>query len=415
VKASVIVVSHHGSDHLEPSLASLEPYGQDSDVEVILVDNGSTDRLGEQAARRRPWLKVVRVEGNRGFAGGVHVGAEAASGEVLLLLNDDAAAAPGWLEMHLETLARHPEAAASAGRLTSWDERRHDFVRGAVTFDAHAFQPGFGFPVDEVEPPADGEPLPFACGGNMAVRRADWDRVGGLDPELFAYYEDVELGWRLWALGREVVAAPDAWARHRGSATSAALGNFNRGVLFERNALRVFFACADEEHRGALGPAVLLTFLHRLNAYLRDDPTLAPLVADPFGPSPPPASRGERWRRRLTERGLLGTLRHLVARAVIGRRAGYPVLENGHVLMQLRTLQGFWAGFDHTSERARILKTERVLPDREILRRFPRLLVPTYPGDEGLFACDGFRALLPDDWPLEEHRLEEVMHPSFLK
>jgi hypothetical protein len=115
VKSSVIVVSHLG-DHIEDSLGSLAPYRGRSHVEVILVDNGSADRCGESAAARHPWLRVLRSERNLGFAGGVHLGAEAAAGDVLVLLNDDAAAGEGFVEAHLECLAAHPGAAASAGR-----------------------------------------------------------------------------------------------------------------------------------------------------------------------------------------------------------------------------------------------------------------------------------------------------------
>ena len=414
MKASVLVVVHAGAARLDDGLASLEPYAGHPEVEVILVDNGSPDRCGEVAARRFPWAKVVRSEANLGFAGGVCLGAEAARGEVLLLLNDDAAAGAGWLEAHLAALDRHPEAAATAGRLTSWDGIRHDFVRGAVTFDVHAFQLGQGWPLAEIAPPAAGEPLPFPCGGNMAVRRADWDRVGGFDRELFAYFEDVDLGWRLWAAGRQVVAAPAAVARHRGSVTSAGLGNFGRGVLFERNALRTFFACADAEHRQALGMAVTATFLHRLASFATLNPEAAHLTADPFGPVPPPVSRRERWRRRLAERGPLGAARHLLARLLLGPLAGLPVLEDGYLLMQLRAARGFFSGLEHSEARRRALDAVRVVPDRELLARFPRLVVPTYAGDQEWFASAAFASLLPAGWPLEHRALDQVLHPSVL-
>ena len=81
----------------------------------------SPDRCGDEAERRFPWAAGCRSETNTGFAGGVHLGAEAATGEVLVLLNDDAAAADGFVEAHLDTLAAHPDAAASAGRLVTWD------------------------------------------------------------------------------------------------------------------------------------------------------------------------------------------------------------------------------------------------------------------------------------------------------
>lgn len=409
MKASVIIVAHAGAHHLVDSLDSLAEAAERGSFEVVVVDNGSADRCGEEARRRYPWAKAVRSDDNTGFAGGVHLGVGAATGDVLVLLNDDAAAEPGLVEAHLETLAANPKAAVSAGRLTSWDGRRHDFVRGGVTFDCHAFQLGQGFEVTDLEPPAPGTPLPFACGGNMAIRRSDWEKIGGFDPELFAYFEDVDLGWRLWAVGREVVATPDAAARHRGAATSAALGAFRRGVLFERNALRTFFACADDECRAAFGPAVLATFLHRMTAFAKERPELEQAVADPFAAAGMPPSRSDRWRRRLRDEGITGCARHLLARALLGERVGTPSLEDGLLLMQLRAAQGFFAGLDRTEERRAELEAARTMPDREILTRFPRLIVPTYTGDEEFFASDAFETLLPDGWPVERKSLDEVM------
>jgi GT2 family glycosyltransferase len=411
MKASVIVVVHAGAHHLEDSLGSLSTYADRSEVEVVLVDNASPDRSGDAAIARWPWVKVVRSKTNLGFSGGVHLGAEAASGEVLVLLNDDAAAGEGFVEAHLDVLASNPNAAASAGRLVSWDGARHDFVRGAATFDCHAFQIGQGFELTHVEVPSVGEALPFACGGNMAIRRQDWNARGGFDPELFAYFEDVDLGWRLWAVGREVVAAPEAVARHQGAQTSAGLGDFRRGILFERNALRTFFSCADDACRDAFGTAVFSTFLHRIAAFSKAHPELAQQLADPFGDGVVPPTRGERWSQRFRERGVIGAVRHLLGRLVMGPRAGAPVLEDGHFLMQLRAAQGFFAGIDRSEERRAALARERNVPDLEILSRFPRLVVPTYSGDSEWFASDAFRSMLPEGWPLEDRTLDEIMKP----
>lgn len=414
MNASVIVVTHAGADHLDDSLASLVPYADRSDVEVVLVDNASVDGCADGVARHYPWVRVVRSERNLGFAGGVQLGAAAARGDVLVLLNDDAAAEPDFVEAHLECLGSCPDAAASAGRLVSWDGARHDFLSGQVTFDSHAFQVGQGWPIGELKPPPHGAPMPFACGGNMAIRHDDWREIGGFDSDLFAYFEDVDLGWRLWAVGRQVIAAPSAVARHRGAATSTRLGDLRRGVLYERNALRTFFSCADREMRNALGTVVLATFLHRAVAFAGERPELASVVADPFGGASPPPSLSARWRRRLREQGVFGTLRHLLARIVIGRRAGTPTLDDGLLLMQLRAAQGFLAGLDETEARRTELEKRRVVSDREIVERFPRLVVPTYLGDDRWFASDAFRSLLPEDWPVVFKRLDEVIHPDLL-
>ena len=409
MRASVIVVVHAGAGHLEDSLDSLTSYADNSDVEVILVDNGSPDGCADLASDRWPFVTAVRSDENLGFTGGVHLGAERAAGEVLILLNDDASAVEGFVQAHLDALGANPDAAASAGRLVSWDSERHDFVRGVVTFDCHAFQSGQGFDLADVDLPSAGEALPFACGGNMAIHRRDWDASGGFDRDLFAYFEDVDLGWRLWATGREVVAAPDAVARHRGAATSAGLGDFRRGVLFERNALRTFFSCADDDYRTAFGEVVYSTFLHRMTSYAAADPAVAAQLSDPFGDTMPSLSRNERWARRLRDKGPVGTARHALARLLLGPRAGAPVLSDGHLRMQLRAVQGFFSGIEETEKRRRALASKRTVPDREIVARFPRLIVPTYPGDEEWFASAAFETMLPDGWALERRQLEEVI------
>jgi hypothetical protein len=116
-------------------------------------------------------------------------------------------------------------------------------------------------------------------------------------------------------------------ARHRGAATSSALGAFTRGVLFERNALRVFHCCADAECRAAFGPAVYLTYLHRLVAFAEADPERARWVTDPFTAAP--SGWRQRWWRRLETTGR-SPLPGALARLLLGRSAGSPRLDDGH-------------------------------------------------------------------------------------
>jgi hypothetical protein len=77
--------------------------------------------------------------------------------------------------------------------------------------------------------------------------------------------------------------------------------------------------------------------------------------------------------------------------------------------MQLRAAQGFFSGFQGTERRRAELEAARKVPDREILARFPRFVVPTYLGDEELFASEAFRALLPEDWPIKYRQLDQII------
>ena len=137
MKASVIVVVHAGAHHLEDSLGSLAAYAERSDVEVVLVDNASPDRAGDTAIARWPSVKVVRSETNLGFAGGVHLGAEAATGDVLVLLNDDAAAPEGTTR--LELTVDGPRLGRHTGRLgiAPYEEEPAEFFF-PILFDCEA-------------------------------------------------------------------------------------------------------------------------------------------------------------------------------------------------------------------------------------------------------------------------------------
>jgi hypothetical protein len=66
-------------------------------------------------------------------------------------------------------------------------------------------------------------------------------------------------------------------------------------------------------------------------------------------------------------------------------------------------------GLDHVEARRSQLDATRTVPDREILTRFPRMVVPTYAGDDELFASDAFQSMLPVGWPLEFRELDELM------
>ncbi|MBC7460446.1 MAG: glycosyltransferase, partial [Thermoleophilia bacterium] len=119
-------------------------------------------------------------------------------------------------------------------------------------------QIGFGLPVEQVSI-VDGKELLFACGGAMLITRKVYLDLGGLDADYFAYFEDVDFGWRLWLSGYKVRLAKDATCRHRHNGTSGKFPFYQRALLYERNALRTIIKNLDDENLGKfLGPALLL-------------------------------------------------------------------------------------------------------------------------------------------------------------
>ncbi len=435
-KVSVAILSWNGRRHLEeclPALEQQEPPG--CPWEVLVLDNGSSDDTAEWTRRHHPEVRLITSPVNLGFCAGNNRLVEEAEGDAVVFLNNDTRPHPGWLGALVDTLAAAPDdVAAVSGKIVDWEGARLDFARGAVTFDGHAFQLGFGEPLSAVEVPPAGAELPFACGGNMIVKKASYLAAGGFDDDYFAYLEDVDLGWRLWSGGERVIFAPEAVVHHRSMASSELLGLHHRGFLFERNAFLTAYKNLDTEHRGKLMPAILLTLHHRTQTLLvQNNLGGEQLTVDPYAghiantasPGPvtqqqaaapaamPRQSLAAKWRsygtRELLRRGARKAVRLLLPPSFLEDHPGIPRINDGRTVSQLRALTYLCGHLDQAAAKQRRVAARRRRCDREIFERFPLYLVPTYPGDERFFASEGFRAWLPKDVPLVESRLEDVM------
>jgi GT2 family glycosyltransferase len=258
---SLVVLNWNGKHHLESCLGSLTALDYpESKVELILCDNGSSDGSVEFARARFPRLKVIALDRNYGFAEGNDRAAEQAVGEWVAFLNNDMWVKPSWLKDMLSVVEERPGAVCIASRIVNWDGSALDFVGGGVNFMGQAFQLDQG----KRESPHDKlRRLLFACGGAMLIRRELFLEVGGFDPDFFAFFEDVDLGWRLNVLGHDVWYTPRATAYHRHHSTARRFQPQRLRALTERNALATIYKCFDDENLAAALPAALMLLNER--------------------------------------------------------------------------------------------------------------------------------------------------------
>jgi GT2 family glycosyltransferase len=201
-------------------------------LETIVVDNASEDGTADLLKKHYSNIAHIRLERNTGFAPACNLGAARGSCEYVAFLNDDAVPEPGWIEALLSGLRAGGEGAICvASHIRSRDGQEVEFSGAS----ANLF--GVGRPYPASNPPSKGDPLLFASGGAMLIHRRTFLDVGGFDPEFFAYFEDVDLGWRLWVMGHRVVYAPGAVVRHVGGATGSRSPAHRRYTLWECNAL----------------------------------------------------------------------------------------------------------------------------------------------------------------------------------
>jgi GT2 family glycosyltransferase len=217
---SIVIPNWNGAHLLPTCLDSLKRQTY-TDFEIIVVDNASTDNSRELMARDYPAVRVVALDSNRGFAGGVNAGIRAASAPVIVLLNNDTEAEATWLEELVRALQADSRAGMAASKLRLFDER--DKLHSAGDFYRVDGVPGNRgvWEVDrgQYDDPAAAPPVFGACAGAAAYRRELFDRVGILDEDLESYCEDVDLNWRARLAGYGCVYAPRAVVYHHLSAT----------------------------------------------------------------------------------------------------------------------------------------------------------------------------------------------------
>lgn len=237
MRVSVIVVNWNGLHLLPDCLAALQRQTRPAD-EIIVVDNASED--GSQAwlqQQQMPGLKSVFLAANTGFSGGNNAGYRVASGDVVVLLNNDAEPEPTWLAEALP-LFEDQEVGMVACKILRADRSHIDKAGHLIYRDGQNRGRGTGLP-DQGQFDREEEVLwPDGCAAFYrrsaleACRTAD----GLFDDDFFLYAEDAELGMRLRWAGYRCRYQPRAVVIHQHSAT---LGKFSARKLYfiERNRL----------------------------------------------------------------------------------------------------------------------------------------------------------------------------------
>lgn len=186
-------------------------------VEVIVVDNGSTDDSAEAA--ERAGARVIRLERNEGVGSALNKGIEASRADYVALLNNDVELAPDWLERLTAALEAAPEAWFAAGKTVSLSDRsRIDGAGDAVCRGGTSWRIGHGRPDG---PLFDRERTTYFPSATAALfRRAFFERAGLFEESFFAYLEDVDLGLRAALEDMPGLYVPEAVAAHQGSETT---------------------------------------------------------------------------------------------------------------------------------------------------------------------------------------------------
>ena len=221
----VVIPNLDGGDELLLAVESLR--AQTLQPHIIVVDNASTDDSVYVLQQKFPEVEIIQHDVNRGYAGGVNPGLKRAielGAQYAAPFNDDAIADERWLEELVSHLDENPEVGAAACKVVSADKQRLDstgdyytvwglpYPRGRREYDLKKY---------------DKETTIFAASGAASLYRVSaLKEVGLFDEDFFAYYEDVDLSFRLQLAGWKVSYIPTSVVYHHIGLTSARMKGF---------------------------------------------------------------------------------------------------------------------------------------------------------------------------------------------
>lgn len=223
---SVIVVNYSQERLLRDCLNSLRNAAPRHRLDVIVIDNASSDDSVAMVRREFPDARLVANADNLGFTKANNQGMEIAHGRHLMLLNNDTRVLPGAFSAAIDWLDQHPEAGVAGLKLLNEDKSLQLSCRRFPSFSQALFNRHslltqllpknrfsreylmMDFRHDKIQD------VDWVSGACLVIRREAYEDLGGLDERFFMYSEDVDYCYRVWEAGYHVVYLPFARVIH---------------------------------------------------------------------------------------------------------------------------------------------------------------------------------------------------------
>ncbi len=241
-QTSIIIPHYNGEVILEECLVSLENSVSLDSSEIIVVDNGSTDKSIPLCREKFPHVVIIQSDYNRGYAGGCNFGAQFAQGDFLVFLNNDTIHKNKWIESLLKKIQSDKNIASVQPKILNYFETEKFDYAGACGghLDIFGYPFSRGRIFDTIESDSgqydNSEQVFWASGTAFITRKSIFNKVGGFDETLFAHMEEIDYHWRCHLMGYDVWVEPQSIIHHQGGATLA-YGSPEKTYLNHRNSL----------------------------------------------------------------------------------------------------------------------------------------------------------------------------------
>ena len=220
---AVSILNWNGLNHLKTYLPYVVEHSTLPDVQILLIDNGSTDSSCSWVKENYPGIKIINLDKNYGFAGGYNRGLEEVNADRFVLLNSDVRVTSGWLDAVTKTMLENNFTACSPRVLNDFSPTEFEYAGasgGFIDRDGFMFCRGRIFDsYESAELYKDDLEVFWASGAALFVDSDAWNEVGGLDEDFFAHMEEIDLCWRLKNRGLKVGVCGSSNVYHLGGGT----------------------------------------------------------------------------------------------------------------------------------------------------------------------------------------------------
>ena len=231
---SIIVLNYNGLKDLKECFDSLFNLSY-KNIEIIFVDNNSQDKSVDFVERNYKDVKIIELDKNFGFSQGNNFGAKAAKGDYIVLLNNDTIVDKNWISEMVKIAQESKKVGIVGCKIYYYDDRKTlDFAGSACDIygdTTHIGQLQMDNPLLNIQ-----RKMFYACGASLMISRELYLKIKLFDPTYFIYYEDVDLCWRAWIFGYDVVYVPTSFIYHK--IGRVIKSNKFKKYLLEKNKLR---------------------------------------------------------------------------------------------------------------------------------------------------------------------------------
>ncbi len=232
---SIVIPNYNGAEHLQVCFQSLRNQTY-KDYEIILVDNGSKDDSLKFTQENFPEVRIIRLDHNTGFSRAVNEGIMNSNGDYILLLNNDIECSDNFLNEMLSGFKSEDTGSVACKMLNYYDRTFIDNAGDFIKLTGSPYARGNGLK-DEGQYESE-EYIFGACAGAAIYKKEVFAKAGFFDEDFFAYYEDVDLSFRMQIEGYRCFYNPKAVCFHKRGGTSGSMSGIET-MLCEKNLVAV--------------------------------------------------------------------------------------------------------------------------------------------------------------------------------